>query len=396
MTQAKDLAQLSQDNTAGKVMKTTGATMTGQLWMKGANVQWKKTDNSNGPSLAYDQNQGWHGFINSAGSAWTMRIDEGGSATFGQQIVGTYRLTMNGTGSGGSSGEVRLNNAANTLSTFLRAGGGGGLEFINNAYSATIASLSDTGAFTCQNGLIANGGGLIVNGGATFNNDQYCNAAIYMRRGGWSMALSADSSMNGGSIGFLNNGATQWNFSVSNAGDGNFAGSSSCHATMWLYRANSRSDFGIQNDGGGMFYQRGRSGGGYGWVNNAYSAEVAWLTDDGTFGGRAFNPYSDYRLKKNVVEMIPQDGLDRILALRPVDFTWIEGDKPDRGFLAHEVQAVDPLAASGEKDAVMPSPDGQSEVIMPQLLNHGTLVADLVAAIQALQIEIDELKAKLP
>jgi hypothetical protein len=59
---------------------------------------------------------------------------------------------------------------------------------------------------------------------------------------------------------------------------------------------------------------------------------------------------SDYRLKTDVQEMT--GSIDRVKALRPVNFEWVvDGTRVD-GFLAHEAQEIVPEAVDGEKDAM--------------------------------------------
>ncbi|RVJ51633.1 tail fiber domain-containing protein [Sinorhizobium meliloti] len=74
---------------------------------------------------------------------------------------------------------------------------------------------------------------------------------------------------------------------------------------------------------------------------------------------------SDYRLKENVSDLVAvqidasefselSSSVLRVLALRPVSFTWKDGRVPGpvTGFIAHEMQQVLPHAVSGEKDAM--------------------------------------------
>lgn len=58
---------------------------------------------------------------------------------------------------------------------------------------------------------------------------------------------------------------------------------------------------------------------------------------------------SDYRLKENV--NYDFDATSVTKQLKPCKFNWISDDTntPIHGFLAHEVQAIVPHAASGEK-----------------------------------------------
>lgn len=85
---------------------------------------------------------------------------------------------------------------------------------------------------------------------------------------------------------------------------------------------------------------------------------------------------SDHRLKTNVVPL--RGALSRLGALAPKRFEFIKtpGEVVD-GFLAHEVQAFVPNAASGVKDQV----DKTGEPVY-QTLDHSKLVPLLVAALQ--------------
>ena len=96
----------------------------------------------------------------------------------------------------------------------------------------------------------------------------------------------------------------------------------------------------------------------------------------GSVTALSFTTTSDYRAKKNVVDMNDAYNVD---ALRPVEYD-ING-KHDMGFLAHEVQSIFPFLVVGDKD---------SENI--QSLNYNGLIALLVKEIQQLKNEIKILK----
>ena len=94
------------------------------------------------------------------------------------------------------------------------------------------------------------------------------------------------------------------------------------------------------------------SGTASGWAYHAFGyngAQIGSITQNGTTGV-AFNTSSDYRLKE---DLRPIDApIERLLALKPVNFAWkADGTRTD-GFIAHEVQEVIPEAVHGEKDAV--------------------------------------------
>jgi hypothetical protein len=144
---------------------------------------------------------------------------------------------------------------------------------------------------------------------------------------------------------------------------------------------------------------------------------------------------SDYRLKEDWQPM--SGALDRVDALKPVNFAWkADGSRVD-GFLAHELQEVIPEAVTGEKDAMRTeeyevSPAVYEEVVHPAIaeeldadgnviveaqeewteqvlvseavmgtrevpdyqgIDQSKIVPLLVAAIQELKAEIEALKA---
>jgi len=94
----------------------------------------------------------------------------------------------------------------------------------------------------------------------------------------------------------------------------------------------------------------------------------------------AFGSWSDGRLKENIVDLPNQ--LSNILALRPVEFDYIEseGGGHQTSFIAQEFEEIYP-------DAVGQRPDG-----MKTLTGWGKTEAILVKAIQELSAEIEILK----
>ena len=88
-------------------------------------------------------------------------------------------------------------------------------------------------------------------------------------------------------------------------------------------------------------------------------------------GSAAFGSYSDIRLKENVVDLPPQ--LNNIMALRPVEFDWKNGDGHGIGFIAQEVNEIYP-------DVVGKSADG-----MFTLTDMNKNDARLIKAVQELK-----------
>jgi hypothetical protein len=95
---------------------------------------------------------------------------------------------------------------------------------------------------------------------------------------------------------------------------------------------------------------------------------------------------SDYRLKTDVQAMT--GSIDRLKALRPVNFEWIvDGTRID-GFLAHEAQEVVPEAVDGEKDAMRDQQYVESEatgdIYTPAVeATYETIQVELTPAVEA-------------
>jgi hypothetical protein len=99
----------------------------------------------------------------------------------------------------------------------------------------------------------------------------------------------------------------------------------------------------------------------------------------------AYNTSSDYRLKEDLQPVA--DACARLMALKPVNFSWkADGSRVD-GFLAHEAQEVVPEAVTGQKDAV--DADGNPEY---QGIDQSKLVPLLVAALQEALRRIEALE----
>jgi len=114
---------------------------------------------------------------------------------------------------------------------------------------------------------------------------------------------------------------------------------------------------------------------------------IGSITQSGTTGV-AYNTSSDYRLKKDVQPMV--DSVDRLMALKPVNFAWkMDGSRVD-GFLAHEAQEVVPECVTGEKDAV--DDEGNPEY---QGIDQSKIVPLLVAALQEALTKIEALEARV-
>ena len=108
-----------------------------------------------------------------------------------------------------------------------------------------------------------------------------------------------------------------------------------------------------------------------------------------TTSGTTYNSVSDYRLKENIVPL--ENGLDRVLQLKPSKFNWIETGEETEGFIAHELQEYFPDAVTGEKDAIYSSTGN----IKPQSVDYGRITPLLVKAIQELKVQNDDLQSQI-
>ena len=102
-----------------------------------------------------------------------------------------------------------------------------------------------------------------------------------------------------------------------------------------------------------------------------------------------YNSSSDYRLKEDVKPLT--GSLDRVLKINPVSYNWTVDKVYGEGFIAHELQAIVPIAVSGEKDAV----DADGKPIY-QGVDYSKITPLLVAAIQELKADFDAYKASHP
>lgn len=100
------------------------------------------------------------------------------------------------------------------------------------------------------------------------------------------------------------------------------------------------------------------------WYNGLNA--IGSITTNGTV--TSYNTSSDYRLKDNVQPLDAGEATDRIMAYRPVTWTWKTDGSFGKGFIAHECQAVDPMTATGTKD--------QMEQVGNIVLADGTIAAE--------------------
>ena len=151
------------------------------------------------------------------------------------------------------------------------------------------------------------------------------------------------------------------------------------------------SRFAVQHDGATQFgiTTVNPDTSGVGQTSIAFVRNGSYVgTINTTSSATSYNTSSDYRLKNSAAPMTT--GLATIAALKPVTYKWNVDDSDGEGFIAHELQSVIPHAVTGEKDAV----DANGKPIH-QGVDYSKIVVHLVAAIQELKAQNDELKARV-
>ncbi len=105
------------------------------------------------------------------------------------------------------------------------------------------------------------------------------------------------------------------------------------------------------------------------------------------FGANAdFNTVSDKRFKKDVHTI--SGSMDKILQLRPTEFTWIEQEKQDVGFIAQEVEEIIPEIINTTRGMI----EDEKETEEMKTISYQKFVPYLVDTIQQLNKRIEELE----
>jgi hypothetical protein len=133
-------------------------------------------------------------------------------------------------------------------------------------------------------------------------------------------------------------------------------------------------------------------------VNNSTQYHLVFTYNNGNNGNgaivgngdsqAAFASFSDSRLKKNIEDLPSQ--LDKINALRPVEFDYIKSGDHQIGFIAQEVKEVYPdLVAEGEDTMLTVTGLGKTEARLIKAIQEQQTI------IETLKADIAELKAKV-
>ena len=116
------------------------------------------------------------------------------------------------------------------------------------------------------------------------------------------------------------------------------------------------------------------------------NGQVGYINTDGST--TTYGTTSDYRLKEDITSI--DNSIERLNQLKPCNFAWkVDGTRMD-GFIAHEVQEVVPIAATGTKDAV--KEDGTPDY---QGIDQAKLVPLLTKALQEAVSKIEALESRV-
>jgi hypothetical protein len=130
---------------------------------------------------------------------------------------------------------------------------------------------------------------------------------------------------------------------------------------------------------GGFFRRTGSDGTAVAFYKDTTNVGSISVTGSAT----AFNTSSDYRQKYGVIDIDPQAATDFLSAYRPRQYTWRETGQLGWGMIAHELQAVNPNAVTGEKDG--------EELQEVAYADPATITA-MITELQSLRREVNELK----
>lgn len=139
--------------TANGAVKKSGDTMSGNLNFDSSySTIYKLSNGSPGGYINYNVTIGGLALINGAGNAINLGVSDGGNVTIRNALQTGGRISAL-VGPSSLAGELRLQNTGGG-SFYMRGRGPGGFEFVNNAYSAVVAYITDVGAAQFNSTLI--------------------------------------------------------------------------------------------------------------------------------------------------------------------------------------------------------------------------------------------------
>jgi len=232
--------------------------------------------------------------------------------------------------------------------------------YINGFLDTSGGLISRNGNFALTNGDASLNGRLYVANDALFNRNLYvANDALFNRN----LYVANDASLNG-RLYVAND--TSMNGRLFVGRDASFNGNVAILGNLLVYNQSNVN------------------------IVNTMTTNVFTISEDvslngniviaGTVTATSFNATSDYRIKKEVAPLNASFSVDN---LNPISYINTRLNKPDIGFLAHEVQKEYPYLVHGEKDG--------EEL---QTLNYIGLIGVLVKEVKLLKLQVSELQNK--
>jgi hypothetical protein len=308
--------------------------------------------------------------LNAAGDE-KLRLDGNGNLLVGYTTDQGYKFGVNGTCIFGST--ILVSGSA-TFSSDIQ---GGGDLYFNKATRTTIYPTT-----TNQNlHMKSNGSGVLQ-----FNNDNTGNLTMCVGGGNVGIGVTPSYLLHipqGNNL-FLSN------LFIAGTASNPILSSGATGGSMYLQGGGA---------GEGNIYLQGAGSGGNGYIefrtNGSLRMTIASNGNIGAPSGTNIYNASDLRLKQNVTTIT--NGLDKIIALNPVKFNWIDGfdssedGKDMLGFIAQEVESIIPEAVEGFSNgsAIVA---GETTIENPLRVNEKFIIPVLVKAIQELKAENDTLK----
>jgi hypothetical protein len=328
---------------------------------------------------------GTNGAVITSGSSTTALITVSGSGTIGGSSYTDFiRVTNTFSGATNPNKTIRLNNT-------------GGIEFLNNAYTAVTLTVGDDGILFIGGGNVAttsntdgvtnylsfgNNNTQIYDDGNTHIHSRGANQVMWINTNGGGINIGTQSPVLGGSVA-----------SSINCGTGSVTGYFNINTGRTF--TDSRA-YGFLTTGGAGTYP----GGSQSVTVSLYATNRIW--------GQEIDAFSDERMKDIQGEVTLDDGLKLVNNLKPIKYTWKDGE--DKGLkVGYSAQQVS-KAGFDHLVALMPregleetidddgfvSPKGtQFSMNYDQVTPyHGVVLKHLLERIEQLEKEIKELKAK--
>ena len=294
---------------------------------------------------------------NSANSTNNLTIADSGAATFSSTITSGGTVSVNPT----SVGFLTLGASANYGS--VSSGGGGATLYLNGA------TRGGTGGATSSCVTLATDSFFQVTDGST-NNAKFTVASdgtINMNAPSGNKLVTVKGQTGNGYYGEVRLGNVD-------------------HSAGIIGRHISSGNADLE------FWTEAYSAGGY--------TKKMTITSSGNIGaptGTNIYNASDARFKQNITTV--ENGLNKIIALNPVKFNWLDGFEPSEdgkdmlGFIAQEVQNIIPEAVEnfGNNSVTV----GEVVVDNPLRVNEKFIIPILVKAIQELSSQNQDLKSRL-